>query len=149
MVEAQRRETSQVHSQIRLRSGQFAETHEFIRSKLVWLEDLSALFVKPSGIGIHLPEVCSRWALRRLPNAIHPVVTVREATSRPTYDGYMDVLKPVEQLGPDAMTIGDLRVLSHPYAVVNDAANVFGELPIYIRRYLARRLIQKYLDLRV
>ena len=64
--------------------------------------------------------------------AIHPVVFVRETPAGPTQVGDVDRFEGFDDVGANAPDVGDRRVFADPNAVINAAAQVFGEVTINV-----------------
>src|SRR5262249_33320173 len=64
------------------------------------------------------------------PNAVTPVVLVREASARPAHDNAAQPLDVFDQVAADAVDVGNLRLGTDPDAVIDDAADVLGELAV-------------------
>jgi hypothetical protein len=133
MIEIERGKTSQVGREIRLRLSQTAEPHEFVGAEFIGLEDLRALLMQTDRVVISLPEIRAPRPLRCGTDTIFPIVTIGEAASGPANNGDMNLVHHVNQLRTDTISVGNLRLLSHPHAVVNDSTDVLCELAVDVR----------------
>src|SRR5262249_35713553 len=88
------------------------------------------------------PEVRATRAIFAGPDAVAPIVAVGEASTGPTDDARLDPLHRFDQRLSDAADVRDLRVFADPDAVVDHAAQVFGEMAVDFRSDSADRLIQ-------
>src|SRR6478609_6908031 len=79
------------------------------------------------------PEVGAPRPLIARAGAVAPVVAVGEAAARPADGALRQLLHPVDDGLPDPLSVGDLRAFADPDAVVDDAAEVLGEVAIEIR----------------
>ena len=88
------------------------------------------------------------WARPRVSwaHTVAPVVAIREASAGPADDGRFQALEVVNDSFPNAADIGDLRILSHPNAIVNAAAEMFREVSVNVRRDGSDLLIRKDVD---
>src|SRR5262249_44264706 len=97
------------------------------------------IFLRPAGYravtvsrAIIGPEVGVHRTLRTLADAVAPVVAVGEAAARPAHDRRLDPAHVLDQRRAESADVRYLRVFTYPDAVVNHAAQMFGEVPVQI-----------------
>ncbi|MNV77077.1 hypothetical protein D3C71_1704720 [compost metagenome] len=66
------------------------------------------------------------------PNAVFPVVFVCKTAPRPAQNRNIQILQRGQNVIPHAVRIPDRRILAHPDAFINTAAQMLGELPVYV-----------------
>ncbi len=91
------------------------------------------------GLRKFTPEVRPPGTLLARPNAITPVIAVSETASWPTNNRGLDFSELFNQGTANAILIGDFRVFAHPYPVVNDATEIFGEVSVDVGRDRSQR----------
>ena len=104
---------------------------------------------RASGAFVLRPEVGAPRTLVGRPDAVAPVIAVGKASAGKANDRRLDLPHLVDQLFADAIHVWDFRLLAHPDAVVDHAAEIFGEVPVDVGRDRSQRLAQKNLDPRV
>ena len=110
-----------------LGADQAAEVHEFVNAKLVGLGGVD------SGGHAALPEIVSAGPPGGLADPVAPVIPVGKATAGPAEIRRADPLHVVHKLFADSVHVWYRRVLAHPHAIVDDAAEVLDEVPIDLR----------------
>ena len=95
------------------------------------------------GLGLLAPaaEAAGRACARA--DAVAPVILVGEAAARPAHDDRPELADVLDQGAADAVDIGDLGIGPDPDAVVDDAADVLGELAVERRPDRADRLVEE------
>src|SRR5262245_43694257 len=81
------------------------------------------------------PKVVRARTLAGRPNAVAPVVTVRETAPGPAKIGSTYASHVVNELFADAADVWDLRITAYPNTVIDDTAEVFDKMAIYVRVY--------------
>ncbi len=125
-----RAEAAEVRGQVGFRAGQLAEAQEFVRPEVVGLELPGAVGRALRPLGRVHPEVGAARAAGARPGAVAPVVAVGEAAAGPADDRRLDALQRLDERRADAARVRHARVLADPDAVVDDAAEVFGEVAV-------------------
>ena len=69
-------------------------------------------------------------ALRSWADAVHPMIFIREATTRPAQVRNLHRSQRRDYIVTNAARVGYRRILAHPDATVDAATQVFGEVPI-------------------
>src|SRR5262249_61743661 len=75
-----------------------------------------------------------------------PFVAVAKTSPGPPFDAPLNPFHRFDKRLADPADVGNLRVFAYPDAVVDHAAQMFGEVAVYLRRDCADRLVQKKLD---
>ena len=91
-------------------------------------------------LGLLAPAAEPPRASATRPDAVAPVVLVGEAAARPAHDDVPELFDMLDERLADAVDVGDLRVGSDPDAIIDDAADVLGELAVDRRPDRADRL---------
>src|SRR5262249_21605818 len=148
LVKIPRRQAAHVGRQIGSGPAQLAEAQEFIGPEMirVILPRAVRRSFRPSRV---YPEVRAARAILARPDAVAPVVAVGETPARPPDDARLDSLHRFDDRLPDAADVGDLRVLAHPDAVIDHAAQMLDEMSVYFRRDFTDQLVQYILYSRV
>src|SRR5262249_54208906 len=130
LVKIPRRQAAHVGRQIGSGPAQLAEAQEFIGPEMirVILPRAVRRSFRPSRV---YPEVRAARAILARPDAVAPVVAVGETPARPPDDARLDSLHRFDDRLPDAADVGDLRVLAHPDAVIDHAAQMLDEMSVY------------------
>ena len=74
------------------------------------------------------------------------MVLVREAAPRPPHDHRPEFADVFDQGSADAINVWNLRLRPDPNSVVDDAADMFGELAVKCRTDRGDRLIKQDCD---
>src|SRR5689334_8600447 len=139
------RQAAQVSRQIRLRADQTAEAHEFVGAKVIWiifLRRVGEAFIAQAVV----PEIGAARATGARPCAIAPVIAVGETAARPAHDRRAYALQMVYKGFANAADVCNLRVFADPDAVINDAAEMLGEVAVNLRRNHRRRFCNENLN---
>ena len=75
-----------------------------------------------------------------------PIVAVCEAATRPPHHGSLQLPHVVHQRLTDASHVWNLRVFTHPDAVIDDATDVFGEVAVQFSGNLADGFVDQYFN---
>src|ERR1700683_3743550 len=67
-------------------------------------------------------------------NAIAPIITVGKTSAREPYYRSLDLAHVIDQLFTNSIDLRDRRVLANPNAIIDYAAEIFGEVPVDIGR---------------
>ncbi len=78
------------------------------------------------------PEIRAGRPFVARPDAITPIVAVGKAAARPSHNRRMELLEGVHQFFADAVVVRYLRVGADPDSVIDNAADIFGEVTIDI-----------------
>ena len=127
------RASPDVGGEIRLHAAELAEPHELVGAELIRL-------------GLLAPATESPGAFRGRSDPVAPVILVGEATARPSDDHRPELLHVLDELESDAVDVGHLRTPADPDTVVDDAADVLGELAVDRRPDRGDRLVQQHGD---
>ena len=95
------------------------------------------------------PEVGSPRTLVGRADAITPVIAVGKASAGIADHRRFDLPHLLDQLFADAIQVWNFRLLAHPDAVVDHAAQIFGEVSVDVGRDRSQRFAQENLDPRV
>jgi hypothetical protein len=85
------------------------------------------------------PEVDSRRPFVAWSNAVAPVVLIGKTAARIPNHARFKFFQVVDQRFADAVVVGDLRFLTDPDAVVDNAAEVLDEVTVDVGRYRSDR----------
>ncbi len=123
-------QAAEIAGQIGLGSREMAEADELIGAEGVVVVELHGVALEALGVGIVDPEVGAGGAVLARADAVAPVVAVGEAAAGPADDGDVNLLHAIDDLFADAVDVGDARTFADPDAVVDDAAEMLGELAV-------------------
>src|ERR1700738_4777326 len=129
MIKSLGGKTAQVGRQEGLRPVYLAELREFVGAELVGIVLVSG---GRRGRFFRSPEIGAARAFVALANAVAPIVAVREAPAGVANDRRLDLAHFLDQLFANAVYVRNFGVFTYPDAVVNDAAEVFGEVPVNV-----------------
>src|SRR5581483_7484605 len=130
LVEIARSHTANVRRNIRIGADQPAEMHELIRAEFIRVILGRNAFGKIAQAAVRCPEIAALRPLSSRPDAIVPVVTVGETSSRPADDGGTQRAHGVNERLANSLHVGNGGVLAYPDAVIYDAADMLGEVPV-------------------
>ena len=91
---------------------------------------MSADFVWLHATVVLIPPVDACWTIAAWPDAVTPVICFCKTSARPTQHAGVDCLEGFNQRFPESVDVGNRRVFADPDAVVENAADVFGEMPV-------------------
>src|ERR1700685_4162332 len=117
LLELLGRTGAHVGRHVRFDVAQPAEMHELMQAEKVRLRVLP-------------PAAETARALRAGTDSVAPMVFVRKAAARPADDDATQPPHVLDEGTANPVNVGDLRVGADPDAVVNDAAQMFGELAV-------------------
>src|SRR5258708_9850 len=146
MIKSLGGKTAQVGGQVGLAADELAELREFVGAELVGIVLVSS---GRRGRFFRSPKIRAARAFVARANAVAPIVAVGEAAAREANDRRLDLAHFLDQLFANAVYVGDFGVFADPDAVVNDAAEVFGEVPVNIGGNSAERLVEQNFDARI
>src|SRR6185437_12119982 len=144
-VEIQCLQAAKVRREIRLRAGKFAEVGKFVRTEFVRL-----ILLRPVWGLLEIGRIGPKIRAFRAPvawaDAVAPVVAIGKASARPANNRRLDALQIVDEFFPNASDVRNFSVLSDPDAIVNTAAQVFGEMSVNVGRNRSYWLIRENFD---
>src|SRR5581483_5462529 len=118
--------------------------------KLVCAELIGIVLLRPIGSFLQIrsigPEVSAARPLAPRTYAVAPVVAIGETAAGPANDGRFQTFQIIDQGFTNPAGVGDLRILSHPNAPINAAAEMLRKVPIDIRRDGSNGFIGKNID---
>ena len=121
--------TTHIATDIRFAAQQFAEVQELMGAKRVVLDGASPVVVSQGG------------ALFPGTYAVHPVVVVGKASSRPAQYGYLQCFQCVEDVFSISLDIRNRRVFTHPESSIDARPQVFGKLSVNLAVDFRFRLV--------
>src|ERR1700686_84891 len=95
------------------------------------------------------PKVCSPGTLVSRADSVAPVVAIGKTSAGIAEDRRFNLPHLLYQLFADAVQVRNFCLLAPPDAVVDDATNILGEVPVDIGRNCSQRFTQQDLDSRV
>src|SRR5205807_4421477 len=75
-------------------------------------------------------------------DAITPVIAIGKAAAGKAHERRSDLPHFIYQCFADSVNVEDLRILTHPDAVVNHAAKIFREVAVDVGRNCSQRFIK-------
>src|SRR5205814_9940052 len=100
------------------------------------------------GVGA-VPEIGAAGAFVGGADAVAPVVGIGEAAARIADDGCFDFFHVVDEVAAQTVVVGNFGFRADPDAVIDDAAEVFGEMAVDVGRDGAKRFVGENFDARV
>src|SRR5439155_4419940 len=150
LVEIPRGKAANVRSDVGRGANQAAKADELVRTEPVRIEPLGPRrrLTARSGARVR-PEVGAARAVVGRADSVAPVIAVGEAAAWPPDDWRLDLFHLVDERLADPIDVRNLRVLADPDAVVDDAAEVLGEMAVQLRVDGANRLVDQNFQTRV
>src|SRR5258707_1029745 len=139
MIEGFCGETAQGGRGIGVTAGLFSEFGEFVGAELIGVGILGG-----GGRGgfFGCPKISAPRAFVAGTDAVAPIVTVGEAAAGEANDGRIDGAHVLDQLFADAIDVGDFGAFADPDAIVDYAAEVFGEVAVNVGGNGADRFVE-------
>src|SRR5439155_18021926 len=100
------------------------------------------------GVGA-VPEIGAARTFFGGADAVTPVVGIGEAAARIADDGCFDFLHVVDEVAAKTVVVWNSGFRADPDAVVDDAAEMFGEMTVDVGRDGAERFVGENFDARV
>jgi hypothetical protein len=122
-----------VGGEVRLDAAQTAEAHKFVGAEVVRLGDF-------------FPASEAARPLVARSDAVAPVVLVGEAAARPPHHHAAQPPYMLDQAAANSVNVGHFRLWADPDAVVDDAADVLGEVAVNRRLDRADGVIESHSD---
>src|SRR5690606_16410539 len=109
-----------IAADVRIRAQHLAELEELVRAERVALDDVAPV------------RVDHARPLGGIADAVAPVILVGEAPAGPTQVGDPDAPQRLDDVGADAIPVGDRGILADPEATVDAPAEMLGEVAIEV-----------------
>src|SRR5580692_1200693 len=139
-------QAAEICSEVRRGAGQFSEVQEFVGAETVRFELVIV------GIGFRFriaPEIGAAGTFVGRTDAVLPIVAVGEASARIADHRRLDFAKLLDQAAPNAIDVGHSRIFTNPHSVVNETAQMFGEMAVDVAGDGAQGLVEKNVDARI
>src|SRR5215831_19162542 len=117
--------------------------HEFVCAKPIRVVSMVCRSVGSLPL---VPEIRPSRTFGRGPNSIAPVIAVSETSPGKTHNGSFDLSHFINQFLANSVDVAHLGVRPYPDPVINDPAQILGEVSIDVWRDRAHRFVEQHLD---